>query len=119
MNSTNHNPTPPKGLATDLESRITSALEHKPGVQIPQDFAAKVAARAVAQPLRRRSPRPQFGNLIALISVPVVALALFVLAPHATANLKSLSFDTEIALLAEVGLIGWWLSRSLSPRTLR
>lgn len=119
MNSTNSNLTPSNGSATELESRITSALENKPEMQIPQDFAAKVAARAVTQPLRRRRPKPQFGNLIALLSVPLAALALFALAPHAAPNFKSLSFDAEVVLLAELAFIGWWVARSFSPHASR
>jgi len=122
MNANSNNLTPPRAgtsadhASADMESRIDRAMERKPDVQIPADFAAKIAARAVAQPLRRRGYRPQFGPMIALFSVPLAALALFVLAPHATPNLKSLSFDAEVVLLAELGFIGWWITRTFNPK---
>jgi hypothetical protein len=121
MNSPNsNNLTPPQALTSaEMESRIDRALEHKPEVQIPTDFAAKIAARAVAQPLRRRRYKPQFGPMIALLSAPLAALALFALAPHAAPNLKSLSFDAEVVLLTELAFIGWWVSRTFNPRTTR
>jgi hypothetical protein len=122
MNTNSNNLTPPQlrtsadRTSADMESRIDHAIEHKPEVQIPADFAAKVAARAVAQPLRGRRHKPQFGPMIALISAPLAALALFALAPHAAPNVKSLSFDAEVVLLAELAFIGWWITRTFSPR---
>jgi len=118
MNSPNSNNLMPPQARTsaDMESRIDRAIEHKPDVQVPVDFAAKVAARAVAQPLRRRRYKPQFGPMIALLSAPVGALALFLLAPHAAPNLKSLSFDAEVVLLAELAFIGWWIGRTFNPK---
>ena len=118
MNNMDNKLTPPRGPMTE-DARLTAALEHKPEPQIPVDFAAKVAAMAVTQPLRRRRKVPQFGSAIALLSVPISAFALFALAPHAAPNLHSLSFDTELALLAELAIIGWWLSRTFSSRLSR
>lgn len=114
MNTDSNNLTPPSAI----ESRIDCAIEHKPDVEIPLDFAAKVAARAVAQPLRRRRRRykPQFGPMIALLSAPLAAVALFVLAPHATPNVKSLGFDAEVFLIAELAFIGWWIARTFNPK---
>jgi hypothetical protein len=119
MNPNPDNLTPPRGPAADLESRIDTAIEHKPEVQIPADFAAKIAARAVAQPLRRRRYRPHFGSTIALLSAPLAALALFALAPHTAPNLKSLSFDVEVVLLAELAFIGWWIAHTFNPKMTR
>jgi len=118
MNSPNKsNLTPPQArTSADMESRIDRAIEHKPDVQIPADFAAKIAARAVSQPLRRRRYKPQFGPMIALLSTPLAALALFVLAPHTSPNLKSVSFDAEVVLLAELAFIGLWVTRTFHPR---
>ena len=122
MNSPNTNNMPPQlrtpadRTSTDMESRMDRAIEHKPDVQIPADFAAKVTARVVAQPLRRRRFKPQFGPMIALVSAPLAAVALFVLAPHASPNLKSLSFDAEVVLLAELAFIGWWITRTFQPK---
>lgn len=100
------------GPAPDsFEDRVQGALEQKPEPQIPVDFAARITARAVAQPLRRRRPTPQFGRLMALLSAVLATAALFALAPHAAPNVKSVSFDAEVFLLAEVALIAGWVSR--------
>lgn len=114
-NSSNLTP-PPARTSADMESRIDRAIEHKPEIQIPADFAAKVASRAVSQPVRRRRYKLQFGPMIALLSAPLAAVALFALAPHAAPNLKSLSFDAEVVLLAELAFIGWWIARTLNPQ---
>lgn len=125
MNSPNNNLMPPTARdsanrdSANMELRIDRAIEQKPEVQIPVDFAAKVAARAVAQPLRRRRYKPQFGPMIALISAPLAVVILFLLAPHAAPNLKSLSFDAEVVLLAELAFIGWWLTRTSGAKMSR
>ena len=118
MNNRDNKLTPLSRPATD-DARLTAALEHKSEPQIPADFAAKVAALAATQPPRRRRIAPQFGSLIALLSVPVAALALFALAPHSAPNLHSLSFDIELALLAELAFVGCWLSQTFSSRLSR
>ena len=121
MNSPNsNNLMPPQSdMSANIESRIDLALERKPEVQISADFAAKVAARAVAQPLPRRRYKPQFGPMIALVSAPLGALALFVLAPHTSPTLKSLSYDAEVVLLVQLAFIGWWITRTFNPHTTR
>lgn len=119
MNTNSNNPMPPQSGAksgADMESRIDRAIERKPDVQIPADFAARIAARAATQPLRRRRHRLQFGPMIALLSAPLAALALFALAPHTAPSVKSLSFDAEIVLLAELAFIGLWMSRTFHPK---
>jgi hypothetical protein len=57
--------------------------------------------------------------MIALLSAPLAALALFALAPHAAPSVKSLGFDTEVVLLAELAFIGWWITRTFNPKTSR
>jgi hypothetical protein len=57
--------------------------------------------------------------MIALLSAPLAALALFALAPHAAPNVKSLGFDTEVVILAELAFIGWWITRTFNPKTSR
>ncbi len=110
----------PANTPAALDERMNRALEYKPEPQIPLDFAARVAARAVAQPVRRGRGAPQFGKLMALVCAVVSACALFALAPHASvANVKNLSFDTEVILLVELALIGGWLSRLLVPSSTR
>lgn len=105
--------------AAGFDARLTAALERKPEPRIPADFATRVAARAVVQPLRHTRTSPRFGRAVALLSVPLATLALFLLAPHAAPDLHNLSFDTELALLGELALIGWWMSHGFSSRLSR
>jgi hypothetical protein len=96
--------------ATSGTSRLDAALGAKPAVQIPSDFAAKVVAVAVMQPARPRRRVPQMGKSMALVLAPLVAIAMFALAPHASPNVKSVIFDIEVILIAQLALIGWWVS---------
>jgi hypothetical protein len=116
MNSPSSNNLIARSASANLEERVHRALEQKPEPQIPVDFAARVAGRAVAQPIRRRRSTAQFGKLMALVCAVLSGAALFALAPHAAPNVKSLSFDAEVVLLAELAFIGAWVSR-LSART--
>jgi hypothetical protein len=105
--------------ATSPASRLDAALAAKPAVQIPADFAAKVAVLALVQPARPRRRVPQMGKSMALVLAPLVAIAMFALAPHSSPNVKSVIFDTEMILIAQLALIGWWVSRATgmqSPR---
>jgi hypothetical protein len=106
-----------EALDKATERRIDSALERKPEQAIPVDFAAKMAARASAIPLRRRASSVRIGRSIAWISTAVLAIALFAIAPHTTPSLSSVRFDAEILLLAELAGLGWWLARSMNERS--
>lgn len=101
----------PMYTKTGLDMRIDRALEHKPELYVPPDFAARVAARVAAQPAPRRRRTAHFGKRITLLSAGVIMVALFALAPHASLSVKSLSFDAELVLLAELALIGGWIAR--------
>lgn len=96
--------------ATSTASRLDAALEAKPTVQIPPGFAAKVAAMAIMQPSRPRRRVPQIGRTMALVLAPLAAIAMFALAPHSSPHVKSVIFDTEVILIAQLALIGWWVS---------
>jgi len=91
-------------------SRIDAALAGKPTVQIPADFAARVAALAAAQP-RRFHRVPQIGRRVALLLAPFVAIALFLLAPHSSPSIRSIIFDTEMILIAQLAACGWLFAR--------
>lgn len=95
-----------------VNSRVDAALENKPSMQIPADFAAKVAALAATQGRRSRRRVPQIGRSMALIFAPLATIALFVLAPHSSPNVKNIIFDTEVILIAQLALIGWWFTRA-------
>jgi hypothetical protein len=65
--------------------------------------------------VRRRRP-VNFGILLALVCAAFAGVALFVLAPHASPTVHSLSFDAELVLLCELALIGCWFPRLQSSR---
>lgn len=110
MNNPDLKPPMDHGSAdTSIDSRLDAALQTKPHAQIPAGFAAKVAALA-AQGRRPRRRVPQIGRSMALIFAPLVTIALFVLAPHSSPNVKSIIFDTEVILIAQLALIGWWVT---------
>lgn len=109
--NTNRHGSESTGAQNPLEAAVVRGLERGPAVQIPQDFAARVAAQAVGQPVRRRSPWAGFGLRIGLGSGVLLTLALFAFAPHTTPSLMDFRFDLELVALAELGLVGCVLTR--------
>jgi hypothetical protein len=101
-------------LALDpaLLPRLDAALEYKPHPSIPVDFAARVASRAAT--LQQRGPvRPlHLGRNLVWASTVLLAMALFLLAPHTAPSFTSLRFDAELLLLLELGALGWWMGRT-------
>ena len=92
----------------DFEAAITQALELRRDPAIPTDFAARVMQSLPAQ--KPVTPRLQVGRTIGIIAAAVLMAGMFALAPHATPNFTSLTFDLELLLLAELGAIGYWLT---------
>jgi hypothetical protein len=130
MNGSTHNSLPQNGFApaaptaiAALDRRIDAAIERKPEPLIPSGFAAQVtlqlAARAARLPQPRRAGAFPIGRSIAWASAVLLAFALFVLAPHATPSLTSLSFDVEILVLLELAGVGWGLGRGFGERSSR
>jgi hypothetical protein len=96
-----------------LDRRIDGALGSKPSPRIPEAFAEKVVARAMALP-QRRTRRAPVGRTIAWASAAALTSALFALAPHAAPSFSSLSFDAELVLLLELAGLSWLLSRGFT-----
>lgn len=95
-----------------LEAGIVHALETPPEIAIPPGFAARVAARAAAEPQPSPSPWAGLGPRLALASGALLTLALFVFAGHASPSVLDLRFDLELFLLAELGVVGCLLTRT-------
>ena len=101
----------------DLMQRITAALETAPEVQVPADFAARVAAR-VPQVKRRRLVVPsltpaRYGRFATLVAMLVLLAAVLVFAPHTRGSI--LWTVLEAVLVMELGaLVLWfgWLRRA-------
>jgi hypothetical protein len=93
-----------------LDARIVRALEEFPRVQIPTDFAARVASRIPAHTARLRSARIQsrrFGYTIAAACLIVLAVAMLAVAPRASHN--TFWIVMECTLCAQFCLLAAWL----------
>ena len=92
--------------ASEFEGAITRALDRRPEVAVPADFAAKVRAALPARPKVRQ--RRSVGLTAAGVAAVGLVLALCWLAPHARPNFESMAFDLEMVLVVElVGVAAW------------
>jgi len=92
----------------DFEAAITQTLELRRDPVIPAGFTARVMQSLPAQkPIRTRS---QVGRTVGLVAAAILMAGMFALAPHATPNFTSLTFDVELLLLAELGALSYWLT---------
>jgi hypothetical protein len=89
------------------EAAITRALDRKPEVVVPADFAAKVRAALPAQPKVR--VRRSVGREVAMVAAVGLVLALCWLAPHARPSFESVAFDLEMVLVVELAGVAAWL----------
>jgi len=93
--------------ANEFEAAITRALDRKPEVAVPADFAARVRAALPAQP-KVRTQR-SVGQITAGVAAVGLVLALCVLAPHARPSFGSMAFDLEMVLVVELMGVAAWL----------
>ncbi len=93
--------------ANEFEDAITRALDRKPEVVVPADFAAKVRAALPAQPKVRM--RRSVGPRVAAVAAVGLVAALCVLAPHARPSFASVAFDLEMVLVVELMGVAAWL----------
>ena len=92
--------------ANEFEAGITRALDRKPEVVVPTDFAARVRAALPAQP-KVRTQR-SVGRIAAGVATVGLVLALCVLAPHARPGVQNMAFALEMVLVVElVGVAAW------------
>jgi len=91
----------------ELETAVTQALELRREPEIPTDFATRVMRSLPAQPTAR--PRVRVSRTVGIVAAAILTISVFALAPHATPNFTSLTFDLELALLAELAGIAYWL----------
>jgi hypothetical protein len=89
------------------DAAITRALERKPEVRVPVDFAAKVRAALPAQSKVR--VRRSVGRMVAAVAAAGLVLALYWLAPHARPSFESVAFDLEMVLVVELAGVAAWL----------
>ncbi len=99
---------------SEVEARITQALEAAPTVHIPADFAARVAARVPDLAWDVRTPR--VGIWTVRVALALLAIAMFVFAPQAL-SYRAVPLTVELLLTAEfVALTAW---AGLNPRFIR
>jgi hypothetical protein len=91
-----------------FDAVMTRALERGPEVSVPMDFAARVAASL--PPARKPRRTMQVSRTAAIASAGVLAVAMFVLAPHAAPTFASLAFDFELIAILQLAGIGYWLT---------
>lgn len=93
--------------ANELEAAITRALDRKPEVAVPADFAARVRAALPAQPKVRA--RRSVGQMAAVTGAVVLLAGLCALAPHVRPSFGSVAFDLEMVLMVELMGVAAWL----------
>lgn len=100
----------PTGSAADLRIHqvLEQTLARTPEPVIPADFAARISANLPPLPPVRKPMR--LGRPVALASIGILALAMFLVAPHTSPSFTSLAFDVELLLLLQMGGIGYWLT---------
>jgi hypothetical protein len=99
---------------TMFEAEIVRALEEKPVVAVPGDFAARVRAALPPQPKVKagRFAGRSLGRMAGGIAAVGLVAALCLLAPHARPSFESLAFDMEMLVLVELALVGAWLGKA-------
>jgi hypothetical protein len=96
-----------ESASTELDQRLTRALEAAPEVRIPADFAARVASCVPARPNVASKPT-HYGDYASLFGVLVTLAALFWLGIR-THNGPAFTF-VESFLLAEFIALTFWVS---------
>ena len=102
--------------APDAEAlaAVQAALERKPNIAMPADFAQRVASRAGALSQGRPSKAIPYARFAALIVSAIVAVVLFALAPSTAADFRDRRFDLEMLVLLQLGVLAWWMGRQPS-----
>ena len=97
----------------ELEAAVVQALERPPVVRVPGDFAARVAAAAVALPVEpvRVRRRVSVGRVAAMVALGVLVVTLFVVAAQAGTRVASWPFVVEMLVLVQMAGIGYGLMR--------
>ena len=103
-----------------LYPAMLEALECKPAVTIPADFATRMARMAQAQPVKRPRHRTHYGQAAAWVSLLVLAVVVVVLSP-ATMTSEPLNLTPiaaiEYLLIAQLLALALWLGTRSFPGT--
>ena len=96
----------------EFEARVDRALERRPEITIPADFAARVARSLPAKEPLHAQIRPVFGQTagyVALAAMMVVLLVLARIHPEAFEAGRGFVFAVELVLVAQLLAVGFWL----------
>jgi hypothetical protein len=107
MNPDDLSPASAEPASSELDQRLTRALEAAPEVRIPADFAARVASRVPARLIVASTPT-HYGDYASLLGVLVTLAAMFWFGVN-THTGPAFSF-VESFLLAEFIALTLWLS---------
>jgi hypothetical protein len=96
-----------------IDTRLTHALERKPAVDVPADFAARVAAQVAAR--REVAVVPaRYGLMTARIGMAMLLVALMVVATRSIGH-TVFGVTLEWILCAELAALAAWLSGVWKP----
>lgn len=96
-----------------VDARLTRALERKPAVDVPADFAARVAAQVPVRQAVVVVPT-RYGLMAARIGMAVLLAALVVVAMRSTGH-SVFGIAVEWVLCAELAGLAAWLSGAWKP----
>ena len=91
-----------------MDALLTAALEEKPDVTIPADFAARVTANLPACPVQQAVPRrPRHWGLAAAAATVTVLLVVCFAGPASANSWVSIAFVMLVAM--EIAGLALWL----------
>jgi hypothetical protein len=93
--------------SADLERKIVRALESAPRVEIPADFAARIARQLPARPAVVLTPG-RYGQRAAVACLAVLLVLILALA-HRAAGSSLYWFSIESIFCAQFALLAVWL----------
>jgi hypothetical protein len=96
------------GGTNDLEMRVLRALEAKPGVSVPADFAARVASRVPARRLGAVAPA-RYGMIAMRVAMAVLVVALVIVAMR-SGDRGAVGLAVEWILGAQLVALAMWRS---------
>lgn len=96
------------GRANELEMRMVRALETKPEVSVPAEFAARVAARVPARREAVLTPA-RYGVIAIRVAIAVLVIAL-VVAGVRSADRSTVGTAVQWILCAQLVALAMWRS---------
>jgi hypothetical protein len=102
----------PRSSSDALDQRLIRALENTPKLEIPADFAARIAAQLPARPYAPASasiPVTHYGRSAMLIGIVLMLAAMLPLAAHSGSH-PTLQLVMEWTLFAQFVALTIWFT---------